>query len=385
MKLNEVKRHWKFVLSLGLGTIIFYGCSYYDMNSQAGSASSEFNVTAVVQPAELSPEELRIGISTLPKGVSSTVVSKFNSHILLAGVGQSYISHDNGGEWTAKRGIVGAERVTKDGGKTYENVGDIDIQRLCNVQSSVTTKSGRSYLVVTCEHTVQIWSLSLTDPDKPWFITNFTYKNDPSEGTFAPRPQIRKFGDTVLVAAYLPGGSGLLTSDDEGKSWKPYWIYPDNDRWILDFDVVDRSEVIVLDNYGSFSRIDSSGEVSSGFSVIAPGMADRLRGIRFKNIQEGYVFGESGVVYRTVNSGKTWMQIKLPPTTTALCKAVFAKGEKEIWFSGNSDEVFVFNSETNNSTSRKLGQPKYVYFRMTETDDGPILVDDDRLMHLSMR
>ncbi len=385
MTSKEIKEHWMFFVALGFGSVIVCGCGYNGMSFQSELDSKQSKTITVTQPREISSEEMKVDVSVLPEDIRSTLVSTFDNVVLLVGSGQAYFSHNGGREWQSKRGVVGIETVTKDGGRSYENTGDVGIQRLCNIQSSATTKSGRTFVVVTCEHTVQIWSVLLTDLDRSWFVTNFTYRDDPSEGMFTPRPQIRKFGDTVLVAAYLPDGSGLLTSDDDGKSWYPFWICPGKERWIVDFDVLDDSRVVVLDNFGNLLRINPSGATTTLVSDFEREIAKNLRGIRFKNSQEGYVFGESGVVYRTEDGGKNWMRIELPPTGTKFYKAVFSRDGKEVWFTGDSDEVVVLDSALNITASRKLGKPRYIYFRLTESEQGPILIDENRLMRLSLR
>src|SRR5713226_5925477 len=166
----------------------------------------------------------------IPSGGSSgVVIFGKNGDTVVAGRGRFLVSHDHGKTWSKLEGGDGSYRVTTDGGLTYSGVSAVErrrsssswigIDELCSVETGAITNSGRLYLMTVCEDTAQMWSIPISAPG-PWFVTGFTYASNPSDGVYGPRPDLIARENLVAVTGTRPGAWTVLTTDDNGVSWK---------------------------------------------------------------------------------------------------------------------------------------------------------------------
>ncbi|MDQ3142289.1 MAG: YCF48-related protein [Bacteroidota bacterium] len=122
----------------------------------------------------------------------------------------------------------------------------------------------------------------------------------------------------VKDSSWIACGFGIiLRSEDHGFHWD---TLPYNGDHFRDIFTLDQKNIFIVGISGNILHSNDGGyhftflRKSSGiFTAYAP-----LRAVAFKNVQEGLVSGESGLVWKTENGGKDWIRLEGLPEVSYL-------------------------------------------------------------------
>lgn len=318
---------------------------------------------------------------TVPLGKSGSVIA-FGSNGLqaIAGLGTIMVSRDNGATWQALNGGPGQISVTKDGGVTYEAQSKplIKTNDLCGVESAAINKSGRLFLKTTCEHTAQLWSVPLTDTSAEWHVVVFTYQDDPANGVYGPSSDFVMTGDRVLIEGSLRLSAAILTTDDEGKSWRPFWRSSFFGAGLATFDFVDETGWILLGD-GQLLVSEDRGKSWERVSSIPDDVAQSAYSMKFASREKGFIVGKNGLVLVTENGGRKWQQSR-SNVTFNLHKVASANGERA-WAVGNSSSVLETDDGGMTWRTVDLGINQTIYHRLSVNNGVAWVCADNSLFH----
>jgi hypothetical protein len=364
-----------------LFALVFSGCA------KVRGTNDNIATLEAAQTDILPLESLIIERESLDQIGEDIVVLHQNAQGVRIAVGQRafYVSSNNRKAWEKIQSGTGFLRTTVDGGLTFSgdttSPREIDFDRMCRIENSLLTESGRFYALTICGHIAQLWSLPTTDVRSFWYVTEFLYKSDPSDGVFAPRPYLRTLRNKPLMSATTEKGSVLLTSNDDGGSWEEFYSSVSRDIRIVDFDVIGGTTVHILTSDGNLQSVD--GSHTEVLARLPLSQIKNVKGMAFLNSSTGYLFGEGAEVYATKDGGRKWSTYKLEGVTKWY-KALKMK-DGTIWLSGNSDEVLaiIVGSSSPRFAQRKLGLSDNIYFRMTIFDNAPTIVSQGEQFRLS--
>lgn len=298
-------------------------------------------------------------------GPSGVVIFGQNGDAFLAGTGRLLVSRDHAGTWSKLAGGEGYRRFTVDGGATYQNSEGrqpswIDIRKLCSVDAGAISEAGRLYLKTSCEHTAQLWSIPINGKGD-WFVTDFTYQSEPSDGVYGPRSDLIARGNLVAVTGNLPGGWAVITTDDEGFSWKPLSKLYDV-RELRGFDFIDDTHGVLLRSNGELMTTRDRGKNWNATVALPPEVARRANTIRFAAGETLLIAGDQGMILSSKNKGVSWRSLTIEPSINW---HNIVGGRAGAWISGNSDVVVETRDFGTSWQQAKLPLERSVYSSLT--------------------
>jgi photosystem II stability/assembly factor-like uncharacterized protein len=291
-----------------------------------------------------------------------------NGHAAIAGVGTVLVSRDNGLTWKSLEEGPGDWRITTDGGVTYRESGKqarkITTRDLCNAETAVIAPSGRLYLRSVCEHTEQIWSIPLSDDKAPWHVVTFTYDGNPANGVYGPSSDFVLAGDRVVIEGSMPTGPVILTSDDNGSSWRPFW----NDslffgKGLAAFDFIEAQTGWILLGNGELRKTSDGGQSWTTISKLPREVGENAFALKFTNASKAYIVGSDGLILISDDGGITW-QRPASPVSHDLYKVVGIDANYA-WAVGASNVILETSDGGNTWLPIKLDIADSIYHRLS--------------------
>lgn len=178
--------------------------------------------------------------------------------IAIAGQGILLLSLDSGQTWRSISEGKGNNMYTTDG-KKFQNqsIGrSISIAKLCSVETAVFSASGRLYLNTTCDHSSALWSMPTGNVADTWYVRSFAPSAEQfdKDGDYSsPGRNLVATSRRVIVDAKLSSETVLLTTEDEGATWRPMWRDPRGTR-IVGLDFLTEQNGWMLQADGKFLR-----------------------------------------------------------------------------------------------------------------------------------
>ncbi len=303
----------------------------------------------------------------VPLEKSADMIVGNDEWTVIAGIGTILISRNDGKTWEVLGTGEGDLRITTDGGATYrEDSRDSSIIKtndLCNVESAAISPSGRLYLKSVCEHTAQIWSVPIKNISEPWHVVSFTYESDPSNGVFGPSSDFILAGDNVFIAGSTPSGAAILTSEDNGSSWKPFWKASFFGAGLAAFDLSDGNTGWILLGDGELRKTTDGGHSWETISTLSHELAERAYSLKFTNTSKAFIVGSEGLILTTSDGGVTWQRQE--SRVSFNLHKVSVADPKHAWAVGNSNIVLeTFDGGTTWETV-KLDIKDHIYHRLS--------------------
>jgi photosystem II stability/assembly factor-like uncharacterized protein len=296
------------------------------------------------------------------------IVAGGNDYVAVVGMQTILVSLDKGKTWSELSKGKGNYFTTIDGGITYRYdsrdkiLNLVDVKDLCSVESAVITPSGRLYLKTTCDHTVQLWSVPIKNQSEDWCVTTFTYEEDPSDGVYSPSSKFVLAGERVLIEASLIHNSAILTTDDYGKTWYPFWRSSYFGYGIATFDFLDNNNGWLLLGDGNFFQTVDGGRTWKAISRFPSEIAEELCSMDFVSIKKGFMVGLNGKIFSTTDGGITWQQQNSGVTFDLY--NIIASNESRVWVTGSSNLVIESLDGGRNWQNVDLGIERGIYTRM---------------------
>ena len=308
---------------------------------------------------------------------SGVIIFSRNGDAFLAGRGRLFVSRDHARTWSKLEGGEGHSRFSVDGGATYENSKGkqpswIDVRKLCSVDAGAISDSGRLYLKTTCEHTGQLWSIP-TNGEGDWFVTDFIYRSDPSDGVYGPRSDLIVRRDLIAVTGNLPGGWAVLTTQDKGFSWKPLSKLYDV-RELRGFDFTDATHGVLLRSNGELLMTSDGGKNWKATVALPAEVARRANTIRFAAGETLLIAGDQGMILSSKDKGVSWRSLTIEPSINWYH---IVTGQAGAWISGNSDVVLETRDFGATWLQSKLSLDRSVYSSLTSDGKYGWAVDED--------
>lgn len=276
--------------------------------------------------------------------------------VAIAGQGILLLSLDSGRTWHPVREGKGSNKYTTDGGRKYQNefdVPSIRVNNLCSVESAVFTPSGRLYLNTMCDHSSALWSVPTKNTSDTWHVRGFApspEQYDENGDYSSPGRNLVAAGRRVLVDARLSDETVLLTTEDEGATWRPLWRDPHATR-IVSLDFVDEQQGWMLQANGKLLRTQDGGSTWLAVSTLPSEAAGHVFSIDFVNTITGFVVGEEGLILTTKDGGRSWQQ-QISHTKKSLHRVAVAD-EKKAWAVGEKGTVL--ETDDGGTSWRKAG------------------------------
>jgi len=262
--------------------------------------------------------------------------------------------------------------LTLDGGNSFRNVdqlgsplpSSVNIKKLCSAESAVLTPSGRLYVKAICDHTTRLWrSIPTRNEADSWNVVSFTYETDPSNGVYSAGHNLTLAGERVLIETNLATGSALLTTDDNGANWYPWWQGSPEDAGIVGLSFVDERTGWILEGNGSLLRTIDGGRRWNSLSRLPSELAGKFNALEFADSQTGFIVGVGGLLLVTTDGGLTWER-KNPSTTVDLYKLAAADA-KRVWAVGQNGTVLETSDGGAHWRRVELGVEKDIRFGLT--------------------
>lgn len=318
------------------------------------------------------------------RGSSDLVIFGKNGITFLAGGGRLLVSRDQGKTWSKLEGGDGYYRITADGGRTYRysernkaSSAWIGIGELCTVEAGAITNSGRLYLSAVCEHTTQVWSIP-TSASGPWFVTGFTYDREPSDGVYTPKTDLIARKNLVAVTGNMPGVSAILTTDDEGFSWRPLSKEYDSTR-IRAFDFLDDQQGVLLVSNGELLMTGDGGKSWTPVVAFPTDIAKRANSIRFASTESLLIAGKQGMILVSKDRCLTWRAYSIEPSIN--WSNIVPVGDGRAWISGNSNVVIETRDLGQSWLRAMLPSNRDVYSGLTSDGNHAWVASDEFLLH----
>lgn len=163
--------------------------------------------------------------------------------------------------------------------------------------------------------------------------------------------------DGVYVIAV--GNSGkVFRSSNSGVSWSSYTINSENLHWVASY----ANDVWIA---GSNGNIHKTGKTNSTVSTVNSGSGSDVNSVTFINSSNGYLCGDNGTVYKTLDGGESWTPSNSGIANVKLNSISFIDDLKGVVVGdggkiyttvdgGSSWDIHVFN------TTRNLLRAKYL-------------------------
>lgn len=379
------------VITLGIILLIcFFSVytliSYPGILSNVNLAKNQFSLEKIAVQLQ-SSENINLQSTELPLNSMADVVSiRNNEKIVVAGSGTLLISHDGGASWNRIKKGKGFFRITANGGKSFINsnnnsLGEIDIEKMCQIETARLTDSGLFFAKTNCSDSSQIWSIPIEDMSKNWFVTTFTHESESSKDTYLIRPNLKSVGNKIFISSILPQGHSLLTTNDDGFTWVPFWTSP-SER-IVDYDFLSEDLIFVLTNQGNLIQISNYGQKQKIITTIPEQIADEIRGMLFVDLRMAILVGQKGLIMITNDQGKSWKSFNVSPTVNWY-KAIASDDKNIIWISGDSDEILAITNEGQDVIKKILNTDEGVYSRLNTYNNKAYVTSGSKLFSLSI-
>ena len=334
------------------------------------------------------------GMKELPPTRTEVPLGKWGSsiafgdqgEIVIAGTGSILLSADSGRTWRSLSGGYGYQFTSKDGGLTVEKYGNTGSNEKgwvaaepCYVEGSkIMSQTGRLYLRSTCDHSGQLWSIPISSRNDDWYVTYFVPRHEDSLGVLAPDFTFENARDKIFITALVPEGTAIFTTDDNGKTWYPFWRKSFLDAGVADFSFIDANTGWILKSNGLLIKTEDSGTTWNNVSSLPSDR--RPHSISFASLNVGYVVGEHGLILVTRDGGKSWEDHSRDRSVN--WHKVISK-DGSTWIAGNSDQIIGTLDEGNNWLFGKTLNDERVYSKLTVHNGMAFFVQDQRLLSFS--
>ncbi len=290
----------------------------------------------------------------VPFGKSASIILfGAKDTVLLAGEGVVILSDDKMRTWKLMDGGAGSSKFTSDGGLTLEDNYEpdslyyryVNVKDLCPVEAGGVRSDGRFFLVDSCENSVSLWSIPFKSDNKQWFVRGFgasmKQREESDRPTFyRPYRNITFAGHRIFIDARLPEGMVLLTTDDDGKNWYPFWKSNTTNR-IIGIDFFNEETGLMLISNGQILKTDDRGKNWIFWSSIPADAVGKTTSIDFANLSIGFIVGEGGLILTSNDGGKTWKKSD-SKTENSLFK-VSSASDRKAWAVGADATVLQTN------------------------------------------
>lgn len=330
--------------------------------------------TSIVQNSTSIEEDIVLKQSPVPlKKWGDVVAFGDKGEVVIAGVATIMLSVDSGKSWSLLTGGKGYKSISKDGGITFSSFGEnaeeksstiewVDSKQVCSVEwARIISQSKRIYIRATCEHTAQLWSVPYGG-EADWYVTNFV-PSDQKSTVLAPDSTFESAGGRILIRTLFPNGAAILTTDDNGKNWRPFWQKSALDYGVTDFSFIDERNGWILKGNGEVVHTKDAGISWARISLLPSDK--KAYSISFVDEDTGYVVGKNGLIFVTKNSGKTWEDHSRYESVDWYKVIADKKG---VWISGNSDSILGTMDGSKTWLKGTLPNKISVYSRLTVKD-----------------
>lgn len=376
------------ILALLVWVSILSSCQSYHGAAQSSRADSSVKLQEkIVSQPKRADSWLK---DEVPRGQGGDVIAFSNDGwTAIAGQGTVLLSPVGGRSWKVLNGGKGSFRLTIDGGSTYRNVdqlgkplpSSLSIKKLCSAESAVLTSSGRLYVKTICEHTTQLWSIPTRNQTETWNVVSFTYETDPSNGVYSAGHNLTLVGERVLIDTNLPTGSALLTTDDNGATWYPWWHGSAEDAGIVGLSFIDERTGWMLEGNGRLLKTLDGGRRWDSLTQLPSELAGKFNALDFADSQTGFIAGLDGLLFVARDGGRTWE--RKDASTTADLYKLAAADAKRVWAVGNKGTVLETADGGEHWRKVELGVDKDIRFGLTVKDGTAWLVLDRLMFHSS--
>jgi hypothetical protein len=326
----------------------------------------------------------------VPRGQGGDVIA-ISSNGWTAVVGQATILISPSGRrsWKVLDGGKGGFRSTIDGGTTFRDVDQLgrplptslSRKELCPAESAVLTTSGRLYVKTVCEHTTQLWSIPTRSQSEAWNVVSFTYERDPSNGIYSAGHNLTLIGERVLIDTNLPTGPALLTTDDNGGTWYPWWHGAAEDAGIVGLSFIDEQTGWMLQGNGRLLKTVNGGRRWDSLTQLPSEFAGKFTALEFADSQTGFIVGLNGLAFVARDGGRSWEQKNV--STTADLYKLAAADAKRVWAVGNKGTLMETVDGGEHWQRVALGVDKDIRFGLTVKDGIAWLISDGALFRSS--
>lgn len=331
---------------------------------------------------EIAPQEKLVPVGKW----GSAIAFGDKGEIVIAGTASILFSPDGGKNWQILSGGKGYEHISHDGGLTYRDFEDhgesdvsksIDSKKLCYVESAkVESHTSRLYLRSNCSHSGQLWSIPLYG-EGDWYV-NYFVSEDESSRFLAPDNTFVTAGDRLLVRGLTRGGAIILTSDDSGKSWRPFWHKSFFDAGVTDFSFIDADTGWILKSNGTIVQTKDGGQTWSPFTTLPSDK--KPYSISFITESVGFVVGRQGLILLTKDNGKTWQDHSKYDSVDWYKVSSDHEGT---WISGNSDMILGTLNEGKTWLTGKVSDEEKVYSRLSVHEGQAFFVQNQKIFSFS--
>ncbi len=220
---------------------------------------------------------------------------------------------------------------TSDGGETWDStkIGNDDkLSSICYINQNEaiitqTDTSKKEYLMITSD-AGKTWSrienILEADYQKMYFINNQTGLLSSSIGLFKTSDGGETWvliNDAVYDISYFK-----FFDENNGYIWGKYFIYSTTDggaKWKAEYsgsfdkeinsiDIFENGFVIGVGNYGVIKRTTDNGYTWENQHK-GIGINENLNKIQFINENTGWLISEDGLIFKTINAGKSWFEL----------------------------------------------------------------------------
>lgn len=259
----------------------------------------------------------------LPEGLYNPVAvfGEKGKIILVEGVG-IHISEDEGKTWKIIKKGKGIVNCSRDGGKTYSadcdgnktaKPAEIDTSDANSIEVAVLTDDDRVVFFTVYEHTSGVWSIPLGSVEDHWYVLDFGRAIDDEETVYGIRHDMFSLGDRLVASAYMPPEESIIvSSEDSGRTWKPFYTGRTREFHFID----DKTGFLLGDDIRkttdgglTWSKVADMPAIITEFegdSKNKENDRDVVVSMNFADENRGFIVGSKGFLIVTSDGGKTW-------------------------------------------------------------------------------
>lgn len=337
-----------FLLCFALTSIFFTsGCirSVSDDGRIPDTTSKSQNQKVISLPID-AIHMTRFGSNVLVQGYGEFVIVDLRTleakEVVLPRAFSEFITTDGGVTFLSHRSVVASKN-----GVTGSNQVE-----LCSSDSAVVVAE-TVFSYGPCEHTGQMSVFGIGKENQKSYIINFTYStfpwSDADDVVFAPR-SIEKMGNQVFLPSNLKSGPAILEVNENAPDLRVVWQGKKKDGLLISASFLDSNAWIVTAR-GMLMRSGNSPSTMKYIADIPEKAVDKNPQVRFKNVSDGFLFCDEGLVFETSDGGKSWIEQKLGSNVSIIRTSVTGEGAIAI----TADGDLFLHSRTGDPWLKKYG------------------------------